>query len=229
MCGRYTISETVSKLKVSFCFENSLNLQPRFNLAPGQAAPIITGDDRGSRHLTMMDWGFLSENYKIKSGATNRMINARSETLLEKKSFKDAAVSQRCLILADGFYEWKQDGGDKKAYYIYKKDHKSFAFAGLWRSEGSHTHLGFDTKSFVIVTREAVTSVKQIHHRMPFILNEEHCETWLNGTVAAATNMLNGNYHIELDYHEVSDRVGNVKNDDSSLCDKFTQPQLRLF
>ena len=89
MCGRYTISETVSKLKVSFCFKNSLNLQPRFNLAPGQAAPIITGDDRGSRHLTMMDWGFLSENYKIKSGATNRMINARSETLLEKKSFKD--------------------------------------------------------------------------------------------------------------------------------------------
>ena len=78
MCGRYTISETVSKLKVSFCFENSLNLQPRFNLAPGQAAPIITGDDRGSRHLTMMDWGFLSENYKIKSGATNRMINALS-------------------------------------------------------------------------------------------------------------------------------------------------------
>ena len=229
MCGRYTISETVSKLKASFSFKNSLNLRPRFNLAPGQAAPIITGDDRGSRHLCMMDWGFLSENYKIKSGATNRMINARSETLLEKKSFKDAAVSQRCLILADGFYEWKQDGGDKKAYYIYKKDHKSFAFAGLWRSEGNHTHLGFDTKSFVIVTREAVTSVKQIHHRMPFILNEEHCETWLNGTVAAATNMLNGNYHIELDYHEVSDRVGNVKNDDSSLCDKFTQPQLRLF
>ena len=177
----------------------------------------------------MMDWGFLSENYKIKSGATNRMINARSETLLEKKSFKDAAVSQRCLILADGFYEWKQDGVGKKAYYIYKKNHKSFAFAGLWRSEGSHTHLGFDTKSFVIVTREAVTSVKQIHHRMPFILNEGQCETWLNGTVAAATNMLNGNYHIELDYHEVSDRVGNVKNDDSSLCDKFTQPQLRLF
>ena len=81
----------------------------------------------------------------------------------------------------------------------------------------------------MIVTREAVTSVKQIHHRMPFILNEEHCETWLNGTVAAATNMLNGNYNIELNYHEVSDRVGNVKNDDSSLCDKFTQPQLRLF
>ena len=177
----------------------------------------------------MMDWGFLSENYKIKSGATNRMINARAETLLEKKSFKDAAVSQRCLILADGFYEWKHDGGGKKAYYIYKKDHKSFAFAGLWRSEGNHKHLGFDTKSFVIVTREAVKSVKQIHHRMPFILNEEHCETWLNGTVAAATNMLNGNYHIELNYHEVSDRVGNVKNDDSSLCDKFTQPQLRLF
>ncbi len=229
MCGRYTISENVSKLKVSFRFNNSLNLQPRFNLAPGQAAPIITGADRGSRHLTMMDWGFLSENYKIKSGATNRMINARSETLFEKNSFKDAAVSQRCLILADGFYEWKHDGGGKKAYYIYKKDHKSFAFAGLWRFEGDHTHLGFDTKSFVIVTREAVRPIQQIHHRMPFILNEEHCEPWLNGTVAAATNMLNGNYHIELDYHEVSDRVGNVKNDDSSLCDKFTQPQLRLF
>ena len=229
MCGRYTISETVSKLKASFCFKNSLNLQPRFNLAPGQTAPILTADDRGSRHLSMMDWGFLSENYKIKSGAINRIINARSETLLEKKSFKDVAVSQRCLILADGFYEWKHDGGGKKAYYIYKKDHKSFAFAGLWRSEGNHAHLGFDTKSFVIVTREAVTSVKQIHHRMPFILNEQHCETWLNGAVAAATNMLNSDYHIELDYHEVSDRVGNVKNDDPSLCDKFTQPQLRLF
>lgn len=229
MCGRYTISETVSKLKVSFCFKNSLNLQPRFNLAPGQAAPIITGDHRGSRHLSMMDWGFSSENYKIKSGATKSIINARSETLLEKKSFKDIAVLQRCLILADGFYEWKHDGGSKKAYYIYKKDRKPFAFAGLWRSEGDHGRLGFDTKHFVIVTRVAVTSIKAIHHRMPFILNEEHCEPWLNGTVAAATDLLNSNYCIGLDYHQVSDRVGNVKNDEPSLCDKFTQPQLKLF
>ena len=229
MCGRYTISETVSKLKVNFCFKNSLNLQPRFNLAPGQTAPILTGDEKGSRHLSMMDWGFLSESFKIKSGAINRIINARSETLLVKKSFKDIAVSQRCLILADGFYEWKQDGGGKKAYYFYKKDHKSFAFAGLWRSENNHAQLSYDTKSFVIVTRGAVKSIKQIHHRMPFILNEEHCDNWLNGTVAAATDILNGNYHIELDYHEVSDRVGNVKNDEPSLCDKFIQPQLKLF
>jgi len=229
MCGRYTISETVSKLKVSFCFKNSLNLQPRFNLAPGQAAPVITGDYRGSRNLSMMDWGFSSKNYKIKNGATKSIINARSETLLEKKSFADIAVSQRCLILADGFYEWKHDGGSKKAYYIYKKDRKPFAFAGLWRSEGNHGHPGFDTKNFVIVTRMAVTSIEEIHHRMPLILNEEHCEPWLNGTVAAATNVLNVNYRIGLDYHEVSDRVGNVKNDDRSLCDKFTQTQLRLF
>ena len=229
MCGRYTISETVSKLKASFCFKNSLNLQPRFNLAPGQAAPIITENDKGSRHLSMMDWGFLSENYKTKSGATKRIINARSETLLEKKSFKDVAVSQRCLILADGFYEWKRDGGGKKAYYIYANDHKSFAFAGLWRSEANNTHLGFDSKSFVILTRAAVTSIKRIHHRMPFILNVEHCEAWLNGTVATATNLLNENHHIELSCHEVSDRVGNVRNDDPSLCDKFIQPQLALF
>ena len=81
----------------------------------------------------------------------------------------------------------------------------------------------------MILTRVAVTPIKEIHHRMPFILNEEHCKPWLNGTVAAATNLLNGNYCIELDYHEVSDRVGNVKNDEPSLCDKFTQPQLKLF
>ena len=229
MCGRYTISETVSNLKAKFCFKNSLNLQPRFNLAPAQAAPVVRTVDEGSRHISMLNWGFASKNLRIKGTADKRIINARSETLLEKKSFKEIAISQRCLVVADGFYEWKNEFGSKQAFYIYKDDQKRFAFAGLWRTEPGCGHLSPPNKSFVIVTRRAVSSINHIHHRMPFILEEENYETWLKGSVADADSLLNEGYDIELASHQVSDRVGNIKNDDPNLCDKYTSPQLTLF
>ena len=229
MCGRYTISETVSNLKAKFCFKNSLNLQPRFNLAPAQAAPVVRTVDEGSRHISMLNWGFASKNLRIKGTADKRIINARSETLLEKKSFKEIAISQRCLVVADGFYEWKNEFGSKQAFYIYKDDQTPFAFAGLWRTEPGCGHLSPQNKSYVIVTRRAVSSINHIHHRMPFILEEEHYETWLKGSVADADSLLNEGYDIELASHQVSDRVGSIKNDDPNLCDKYTPPQLTLF
>ena len=229
MCGRYTISETVSNLKMKFCFKNSLNLQPRFNLAPAQTAPVVRAVDEGARHISMLNWGFSSENLRIKGTAYRRIINARSETLLEKKSFKEIVTSQRCLVVADGFYEWKNEFGSKQAFYIYKDDQKPFAFAGLWRTEPGCGHLSPQNESYVIVTRRAVSSINHIHHRMPFILEEEHYETWLKGSVADADSLLNAGYDIELASHQVSDRVGSIKNDDPNLCDKYTPPQLTLF
>ena len=229
MCGRYTISETVSNLKAKFCFKNSLNLQPRFNLAPAQAAPVVRTVDEGSRHISMLNWGFASKNLRIKGTADKRIINARSETLLEKKSFKEIAISQRCLVVADGFYEWKNEFGSKQAFYIYKGDHRAFAFAGLWRIDSGYGHLSPQNESYVIVTRRAVSSINHIHHRMPFILEEENYETWLKGSVADADSLLNDGYDIELASHQVSDRVGSIKNDDPNLCDKYTPPQLTLF
>ena len=121
MCGRYTISETVSNLKMKFCFKNSLNLQPRFNLAPAQTAPVVRAVDEGTRHISMLNWGFSSENLRIKGSAHRRIINARSETLLEKKSFKEIVASQRCLVVADGFYEWKRVGKEKLSVFIVKE------------------------------------------------------------------------------------------------------------
>ena len=161
-------------------------MQPRFNLAPAQAAPVVRTVDEGSRHISMLNWGFASKNLRIKGTADKRIINARSETLLEKKSFKEIAISQRCLVVADGFYEWKNEFGSKQAFYIYKDDQKAFAFAGLWRTDPGYGHLSPQNESYVIVTRRAVSSINHIHHRMPFILEEEHYETWLKGSVADA-------------------------------------------
>ncbi len=150
-------------------------------------------------------------------------------TGLEKKSFKEIFTSQLCLVIADGFYEWKNEFGSKQAFYIYKDDQKPFAFAGLWRTEPGCGHLSPQNESYVIVTRRAVSSINHIHHRMPFILEEEHYETWLKGSVADADSLLNEGYDIELASHQVSDRVGSIKNDDPNLCDKYTPPQLTLF
>ena len=148
-------------------------LKPRYNIAPTQSVPVIVAGDK----LKIMDWGLIP--FWVKEETTgNRLINARAETLAEKKSYRHNLKHRRCLIPADGFYEWEKKGREKIPYRFTLKDDKLFAFAGLWESRQSRT--GEEIETFCIITTAANELVEKIHGRMPVILSREAEKIWLD-------------------------------------------------
>ncbi len=178
MCGRFTIT-----LEPAF-FQQELELGnlpsewvPRYNAAPGQSIPVVR--ELKSRDVAMLRWGLVPFWAKDDS-IGYKLINARSETLLEKPSFKNAFSKRRCLILADGFYEWQQPGvkGAPKAPFRFTlKDAQPFAFAGLWESWRSPENEVI--QSCTIITCKPNSLLAQIHNRMPVILDHNNCWEWL--------------------------------------------------
>ena len=130
MCGRYSISEAPDVLKLEFQFNTFLNIEPRYNIAPSQLAPVVV-KEQSRRKLYMLRWGLPSKG-KPGEPQLNSLINARAETLLERPSFKEAFLKRRCLVIADGFYEWKAECKTNQPYRIHLKNDKPFAFAGIW-------------------------------------------------------------------------------------------------
>ena len=131
MCGRYTLSTTVEKLAEEFGIVGQLpDLQPSYNVAPTREVPAVVLGGEG-RRLEMLRWGLIP-SWADDPGIGSRMINARSETVAEKPSFRRAFKKSRCLMLADGFYEWRKENGGKQPYYVRMKTGQPFAFAGLW-------------------------------------------------------------------------------------------------
>lgn len=154
--------------------------QPRYNVAPGQ--PVLAVLDAESRKAEWLRWGLIPSWAKDAS-IGNRLINARAETLTEKPSFRDAFHKRRCLILADGFYEWKKPAsgrGKSQPYYFKRKDDKPFAFAGLWEvwqpSKESHP-----VKTCTIITTQANAVVAPVHDRMPVMLDGKNGWDWVAG------------------------------------------------
>lgn len=179
MCGRFTLSMDTDELQVEFPnVDFGLYLNPSYNIAPSQKVLAISNEDH--HKASLYHWGLIpswSKDRKIGS----KMINARGETLVEKPSFKQPFRRQRCLIVADGFYEWKKEGGAKIPVYIHLKKRKPFAFAGLWdrwqSPDGEHLH------SCTIITTEANELLKPIHLRMPVILKSSDYQLWLGRTI----------------------------------------------
>ena len=178
MCGRFTIT-----LEPAF-FQQELDLGnlpsewvPRYNAAPSQSIPVVR--ESKTRDVAMLRWGlvpFWAKDISI----GYKLINARSETLMEKPSFKNAFKNRRCLILADGFYEWQQPaakGASKAPFRFTLKDSKPFAFAGLWESWRSPENE--EIQSCTIITCEPNSLLAQIHNRMPVILDSKNCWDWL--------------------------------------------------
>ncbi|MBH68173.1 MAG: hypothetical protein CMM58_07460 [Rhodospirillaceae bacterium] len=227
MCGRYSITQTSANLRIEFGFKNALDFRPRYNLAPFQLAPVVRLDDTGSRSLDMLWWGFEAVSCD-EAVARQPLINARLETVSEKVSFKDAFVKRRCLVLADGFYEWKHQNGIKRPYRISNRTEKPFAFAGLW-SVGSRYDRGSTIcASYVILTTKASPSISHIHPRMPVILEEKDYQIWLALDNEDILDHLTTYEDTKLKHYEVSPRVGNLKNDSADLFKPFTPPQLSL-
>lgn len=178
MCGRFTLTVDASELQDQFPWINipANSVQPRFNIAPTQPVAVVPND--GKHQLDYFIWGLIpSWSKDPKMGS--RLINARAETLAEKPSFRTAYRRRRCLILADGFYEWKQSSekGRKIPYFIHLKDHSPFAFAGLW--EIWFDPDGSEIRSCTIITTEPNEFMRSLHNRMPVILPPEAHFPWL--------------------------------------------------
>jgi putative SOS response-associated peptidase YedK len=175
MCGRFTLATDLNAVAKAFGVTPSLQASSRYNVAPTQEVVSILRN--GSAHMEWLQWGLIPSWAKDEAiGA--KMINARAETLAEKPSFKRLLRSKRCLVVADGFYEWKKEQGGKIPMYITLKDGSPFAFAGLW--DLWHSPDGRDIRTCTLVTTQPNTLVASIHDRMPVILTADARDMWLD-------------------------------------------------
>jgi len=218
MCGRFVGFRSLHDLKKYFPIDTAAcEVMENYNVAPSQHVLAIVKYENENR-LEKLHWGlvpFWAKDIFIGS----KLINARAETIASKPSFRDAFKKRRCLIPADGFYEWKGPKGQKQPMFITLPEGKPFAFAGLWEIWLQKDDPDTTYKSCTIITTKASDSVRDIHHRMPVILKPESYESWLDPSNQNA-NELKNNLQIgivtELVSHAVSTNVNSVKNNTPS-------------
>ena len=225
MCGRYTLTDPDPRLlRFRFGLRESVEIeQPaRFNIAPTDPVLAIRTDERGEKDAGMLRWGLIP-HYADPDGFDRLLINARVETVAEAQAFRDAFATHRCLIVADGFYEWRETEVGKKPVWITRPSREPFGFAGLWaratRADGSAVH------SCAIVTCPPGEVVAPIHDRMPVILSQEAGEVWLDPEARQGDPLALLGPTDELEVTEVSDAVNDVRQDGPALI----EPPLRLF
>jgi putative SOS response-associated peptidase YedK len=193
MCGRYLLKTALEELARIFGFTERPNLMPRYNIAPTLEVPVIRQrrEPAGQRSIAALRWGLVLP-WADDPKAGPPLINARAETLLEKPAFRGAAQKRRCLVPADGYYQWKEGDASKQPYLIARRDRAPFAFAGLWERWGPRHDPAAALDSFTIITADANEFLSGFHHRMPVVLPAEDYATWLDpdSPVEAALDLL---------------------------------------
>jgi putative SOS response-associated peptidase YedK len=179
MCGRFAFYSPAEAAAALFEFEVSATTEPRYNIAPTQLVPAVRLAQTGGREFTMLRWG-LVPFWARDPSIGNRMINARAETLAEKPAYRSAYEKRRCLVLADGFYEWRKDGAGKTPYFISLANGRPFAFAGVWEAWTDRSS-GESLQTTAIVTTAANEFLKDLHDRMPVVLEPDTASAWLAG------------------------------------------------
>jgi putative SOS response-associated peptidase YedK len=213
MCGRFTRKENLQHLAELLGLKSIPSLVPRYNIAPSQlVACVRTNLDTLDREWVELKWGLVPPWAKDASMG-NKLINARGETVAEKPSFRKAFTQQRCLVLADGFYEWKREGKSKQPYYIRFKDHRPFAFAGIWE-RWERQDPAIESCSLITIGPNAV--MEPIHHRMPVILATTQYAEWLDASLQETerlNTLLRPFPPTEMEAYPVSLMVNNPSND----------------
>lgn len=234
MCGRFRLSRRKQVIAERFdAISDDDDWAPRYNVAPTQSIPVVRQHPaEPTRHLSQMRWGLIPSWSKDDSHAV-KMINARSETAATLPAFKDAFRSRRCLIPADGFYEWQGRGTNKQPYCFEVNDGELFAFAGLW--DGWKAASGVWIRSCTILTTTANAVSSAVHDRMPVILKPDDYDLWLDPgmrDLAIVAGFLRPFDTKAMRCYPVSDRVNSVMNDDADCAKSATMtspPQGQLF
>jgi putative SOS response-associated peptidase YedK len=220
MCGRYLLTSAPDAIRRLFRYPDQPNFPPRYNIAPTQPVPIVRMTDRG-REFALVRWGLLPSWVKDPK-AFSLLINARGESVNEKPAFKNAMKRRRCLFPADGFYEWKQIGGRRGAFYAHPVEQGPVAFAGLYETWMGPN--GEEVETAAIVTTQANSALSEIHHRAPVVVPRDQFDFWLdcrNVDEQRAANLLvpapEGSWAIR----EVSPAVNKVANDSPALLEPY--------
>lgn len=224
MCGRYSIVMTPAVMRGLLGYPEMPNFPSRYNVAPTQPIPLVRMWE-GQRQFVLMRWGLLPSWVKDPKTFT-LLINARGDTVNEKPAFRNAMKRRRCLIPADGFYEWKRDGATKRPYLIRMKGSQPFAFAGLWETWVGPNGEELDTAA--IVTTDANSVLAPIHHRMPVILPPDKFDAWLDCAHVnpqAAAALLVPAPASAMEAFEISPAVNRVANDSPEIQQPYTAPQ----
>ncbi len=216
MCGRYTLTVDPAELREMLALGDvPSDLQPRYNIAPTQNVPVITSAE--DRKVEMFHWGLIPSWAKDPS-MSGRMINARAETLHEKPAYRVPFARKRCLVLADGFFEWQHQEKSKRPFFIQLKSHEPFAFAGLWDHWASPQ--GEEKNTCTIITCDPNELMSQLHNRMPVILDRSTMWEWLDSAASpVALRALLTPYAGPMTAQPVS-RLVNSPQNDSPECIK---------
>jgi putative SOS response-associated peptidase YedK len=222
MCGRFELHSAFEIIARIFGLGTiSVPLRPRYNIAPGQDIPIVLNEGQG-RTLVLSRWGLLPPWAKDEKDGY-RMINARAETVAEKPSFRSAFAKHRCLVVADGFYEWKQEGARKKPFYVRLRSGGPFGFAGLYSDW--HAPDGGTVRTSTIITTDANGLLAPIHDRMPVIVRPDQYELWLDSSVQEKDRLLpllRPSADDELELYEVAAAVSSPKNDSAENIERIS-------
>jgi putative SOS response-associated peptidase YedK len=215
MCGRFAFYSPSEATAALFGAHTDSEIEARYNIAPSQYVAAIRNDPEGQRELAMLRWG-LVPSWAKDPAIGNRMINARSETIAEKPSFRTAYRQRRCLILASGFYEWRKHGNAKTPYFISTDDDSAFAFAGLW--EHWHSKQSDETlQTTTVVTAAANDFMSSLHHRMPVILSPDPAGRWMAGDSELLDEL--ADITPPLKAWPVDRRVNNARNEGADLIE----------
>jgi len=221
MCGRFAFYSAREAMAAVFGVDDPPAIEPRYNIAPTQHVPVIRTGADGCRHVSMLRWGlvpFWAKDTKI----GNRLINARAETADSKPAFRAAWSRRRCLVPADGFYEWRAGRDGKTPWFVSAVSGEPFAMAGLWeqwepKAAAADGAGEGPLETFTILTTAPTDLMARLHDRMPMILGEERAAAWLAGENPAPADGSMADPAVALRAWPVSRRVNSPRNEDASL------------
>jgi putative SOS response-associated peptidase YedK len=210
MCARYVLGLPLPLLLSLFEISPdplAPEFTPRYNIAPTQVVPVMRRDESGKRALDFMRWGLIPP-WATDASIGSKMVNARSETVAEKPSFREPYRKRRCLVPASGYYEWRTEGKIKQPYLVSDPTDQILTFAGIW--ENSKVN-GQEVKTFSILTQSAIPELVELHDRMPVLVAPTFRDGWLAGTQGISP------YPGRLEVRKVSTKVNSVRNDSPEL------------
>jgi putative SOS response-associated peptidase YedK len=216
MCGRYVITSSPAAIRALFGYPEQPNFPARYNVAPTQPIPVVRLHE-GKRQFVLMRWGLIPS--WVKDPKTfSLLINARGDSVIDKPAFRAAMRRRRCLIPADGFYEWKETGGRKRPYFVHLRQGGPFAFAGLWETWTGPNGEEMDTAA--VVTTSANRTLAAIHDRMPVVVPPEAFDLWLDSAkvdAQTAAALIAPAREDLFEAYEISTAVNRVANDSPEL------------